>query len=307
MGQLDHARPSPPRAARASSRRRTHRPLLVPVATAEEWATSARRLPPVGHRLLDASELEGLEWPVWTVSAMKARIRRAAFVVDAWRPELSKIGALATVQRLNPCFVAFREAYVELKQRFPSGNFEWLTFGVDTNVFRPATGERDIFAYWMGRRYDPLHKALLDYRRDRGLEYRYSRVGGEFRNPEELGALVGRARYFLVTPPDLDNPIRTGGFSPLVMRYLEGLAAGARLLGVVPRSGEFEELIPRKALCEVKPDGSDLADRLDADAADREGWRIAEEARDLVRREHSWVRRAEQIYARRAQAEPVTA
>ena len=222
----------------------------------------------------------------------------AAFVVDAWRPELSKIGALATMQRLNPCFVAFREAYVELKQRFPSGNFEWLTFGVDTNVFRPATGERDIFAYWMGRRYDPLHKALLDYCRDRGLEYRYSRVGGEFRNPEELGALVGRARYFLVTPPDLDNPIRTGGFSPLVMRYLEGLAAGARLLGVVPRSGEFEELIPRKALCEVKPDGSDLADRLDADAADREGWRAAEEARDLVRREHSWVRRAEQIYAR---------
>jgi Glycosyl transferases group 1 len=238
------------------------------------------------------------DWPLWALSGVKPAVRRSSFVVDAWRPAITKIGVLAVTQRLNPCFVAFREAVDELKRGFPSGCFEWLTFGIDTDVFRPREGERDVFAYWMGRRYDVLHQALLRYCEERGLEYRYTQVGGEFADPYELGALVSRCRYFVVTPPDLDNPGRTGGYSPLVMRYLEGLASGARLLGVLPKSGEYEDLLPRRAICEVAPDGSDLAEKLDADAHDADGWRAVQQAGDLVRKEHSWRRRAEQIYER---------
>jgi hypothetical protein len=240
------------------------------------------------------------ELPLWALSAMRATVRRSAFVVDAWRPTLSKIGALAVAQRLNPCFVAFREGCEELSRRFPRGRFEWLPFGIDTDVFRPGEGERDVFAYWMGRRHESLHRALLRYCDDRGLEYRYTTVSGEFKDPMELGRLVGRCKYFIVTPPNLDNPARTGGYSPLVMRYLEGLAAGARLLGVLPKSGEFEELLPREAVCEVNPDGSDLAEKLDADLGNTDGWQAVARAGELVRVHHSWRRRAEQIYARLA-------
>jgi len=238
------------------------------------------------------------EVPVWALSATRPTIRRSAFVVDAWRPVLTKIGFLAVAQRLDPCFVAFREGYDELKRRFPRGRFEWLPFGVDTEVFRPGHGERDIFAYWMGRRYSQLHEALLHYCEDRGFDYRYTRMSGEFRDPMELGALVGRCRYFVVTPPDIDDPVRTGGFSPLVMRYLEGLAAGARLLGVLPKSGEYEDLLPRNALCEVEADGSDLAEKLDADLNNTDAWRAVDKACALVRAEHSWDHRAQQIYER---------
>jgi hypothetical protein len=238
------------------------------------------------------------EWPLWALSAVKPTVRRTSFVIDAWRSAVPKIGYTAVAQRLNPCFVAFREGCEDLKRRFPKGRFEWLTFGIDTDVFRLREGERDVFAYWMGRRHEPLHQALLRYCEERGLEYRYTRVSGEFTHPEELGALVSRCRYFVVTPPDLDNPGRTGGYSPLVMRYFEGLASGARLLGVLPRSGEYEDLLPRSAICEVAPDGSDLAEKLDADANNAEGWRAVEEAGELVRTEHSWRRRADQIYER---------
>jgi glycosyltransferase involved in cell wall biosynthesis len=202
---------------------------------------------------------------------------------------------LAVTQRLDPCFVPYREACDELQRRFPRGRFEWLPFGVDTAVFRPGGDERDIFAYWMGRRDEQLHVALQRYCGERGLEYRYSRRGGEFADPQDLGALVRRCRYFVVTPP---HESRTGGFSPLVMRYLEGLACGARLLGVLPGSGEFEDLLPSAAICEVAPDGSDLAERLDADAANAEGWRATVDAGQRVQAEHSWSRRAEQIYGR---------
>jgi glycosyltransferase involved in cell wall biosynthesis len=82
------------------------------------------------------------------------------------------------------------------------------------------------------------------------------------------------------------------------MRYLEGLAAGARLLGVLPRSGEYETLLPLDAILQVAPDGSDLAEKLFSDANDPRSRAAVERARSLVRTQHSWEKRAEQIYDR---------
>ncbi|HXX18195.1 MAG TPA: glycosyltransferase [Candidatus Acidoferrum sp.] len=237
------------------------------------------------------------EWPILVASLARGPVRRSAYVIDAWKYIITKIGTLATVLKLDPCFVAFREGYKELKTRFPSGQFEWLPFGIDTNVFDSVPGERPIFAYWMGRRHEPLHQAMLRYCADRGLDYRYTQRSGEF-SPSELGKMVGSSRYFLVTPPDVDHPERTGGFSPLVMRYFEGLAAGARLLGVLPRSGEYEMLLPLDAILQVARDGSDLAAKLDEDQNNPNGRAAVEKAREIVRQHHSWARRAEQIFDR---------
>ena len=44
--------------------------------------------------------------------------RRANFVIDAWKPVLTKIGVAATIERLDPCFIAYLEATTELKRRF---------------------------------------------------------------------------------------------------------------------------------------------------------------------------------------------
>jgi len=237
------------------------------------------------------------EPPLHALSILRGRVRRAAFVVDAWRPAIAKIGMLATIQHLDPCFVAFREGYEELSRRYPRSRFEWLPFGVDTNVFDSYDEKRPIFAFWMGRRYEPLHQALLQYCTERGLDYRY-RQPGIFPTPLELGRMAGSSRYFIVTPPDLDNPARTGGFSPLVMRYLEGLAAGCRLLGVLPKSGEYESLLPLDAILQVAPDGSDLAVKLDADRGNPDAHLGVERGRTIVRTCHSWDVRAQQIFDR---------
>jgi hypothetical protein len=82
------------------------------------------------------------------------------------------------------------------------------------------------------------------------------------------------------------------------MRYLEGLAAGARLLGVLPRSGEYEALLPLDAILLVAPDGSDLAAKLDADQDNLDARAAVERGRRLVRSHHSWAKRAQQIYER---------
>jgi hypothetical protein len=237
------------------------------------------------------------ELPIHVPALLRGPARRSAFVVDSWSYIAGKIGALAVLQRLDPCFVGFREGRDELRRRFPRGRFEWLPFGVDTDVFDAVPGERPIFAYWMGRRFDSLHQALIRYCAERGLEYRYTQKSGELK-PAELGRMVGSCQYFVVSPPDIADPARTGGFSPFVMRYLEGLSAGARLLGVLPGSGEYQRLLPLDAILVVAPDGSDLAAKLDADRADPAARAAVGRARLLVREQHSWSRRAAQVYER---------
>jgi Glycosyl transferases group 1 len=220
--------------------------------------------------------------------------RRSNFILDAWKPSLTKIGLVATIERLDPCFVAYREAMDELTRRFPLAKFVWLPFGAHTDVFYPRKEEKSIFAFWLGRRYEPLHQALLAYCEARDLRYVYSQGGGL--TTEEVGRLTSSAQYYVATPPDLDQPKRTGGFSPLVMRYFEGLAAGTRLLGVLPRSGEYESILPTDAFCQVSPDGSDLANRLDEDRSNLSNQRMVDAAGAFVREHHSWRRRAEQVF-----------
>jgi glycosyl transferase family 1 len=225
---------------------------------------------------------------------MKLGARRSNFILDAWKPSLTKIGLVATVERLDPCFIAYREAISELEQRFRLAKFVWLPLAADTDIFYPRREEKSVFAFWMGRRYEPLHRALLTYCEARGLRYVHSKDGRL--TAEELGRLTSSAQYFVVTPPDLDNPKRTGGFSPLVMRYFEGLAAGTRLLGILPRSGEYEAILPKDAFCEVAADGSDLAARLDEDRTNPNNHYAIEAAADFVRAHHSWRRRGEQVF-----------
>ena len=227
-------------------------------------------------------------------SYLNLRARRSNYVLDAWKPSLTKIGIVATLERLDPCFVAYREARDELESRFPLAKFVWLPFGAHTDNFNPHKEQKSIFAFWMGRRHEPLHRALLANCEPRGLRYVYSNDGRLA--PEELGRLTSSAQYFLATPPDLDNTSRTGGYSPLVMRYFEGLAAGTRLLGVLPRSGEYEAILPTDAFCQVSPDGSDLAQRLDEDRSNPNNQRAVDAAGEFVREHHSWRRRGEQVF-----------
>jgi len=236
--------------------------------------------------------------PVWGLAYAKPTARRAAGAVDAWEPAVEKIGAVATAQRLSLLFVFFREAALDIARRHPELRVEWLPFGHDAGVFRDLGLERDIFAYWMGRRHEPLHARLEAYCAERGLTYRYTKRGGEFPDPHDLNRVIARSRYFVVTPPDLDNPGRTGRYSPMMMRYLEGLASGARLLGVLPNRDEYERMLPLDAVVRCAPDGSDLAAALERDLADPRGEEKRRAAQRRVVEDHGWERRAETIHAR---------
>lgn len=220
--------------------------------------------------------------------------RRANLVVDAWKPSLTKIGMAAMIERLDPCFVAYLEATTELKRRFPRGKFVWAPLAANTDIFYPRKEAKPNFVFYMGRRHEPLHQALLKYCEARDLKYFYS---DRFLFGEELGRATSSAQYFVVSAREVIDPKTKTSFSPLPLRYFEGLAAGTRLLGALPTGGEYEALLPTDALCEVSLDGSDLAERLDRDRQNPDNQCAVDAAAALVREHHSWRRRGEQIYS----------
>ena len=236
------------------------------------------------------------EWPLMALNALAGARRRAVFYVDPWPYQLRRIAWVNAALRVDLAFIPYAEAMAQLAAQGGRTRYLHLPFAADTQAFAPGDAPRDIDILWMGRRHEPLHRAILAHAGAQGLTYHYRETTGFIADPLELGRLAARARYFVVTPPDLDGPGRSGGFSPLVMRYLEGLAAGCRLLGVLPRSGEFQAILPRAALLEVAADGSDVAARLIADQGDAAGWAVSAEAGAIVRRDHGWEARARTIW-----------
>jgi hypothetical protein len=241
---------------------------------------------------------QGAHYPdlkLWALAYTHPVARRVCLAMDLSQLVVDRMRHLIRVQRLATCFTLYREAVEAIKRTSPETPIEWLPPGFSRGVFRDLGLPRDIDILWVGRRHPPLHAALLRFSDETGYTYRYSHHPRDPATSEELSQLVARARYYVVTPP---GPDRVGEFNPISVRYLEGLGAGARLLGVVPRSGEFQDLLPMEAIVACAPDGSDLPTVVaEADADPQwEEKRVA--ARDLVHERHGWDQRAQHIYER---------
>jgi hypothetical protein len=234
--------------------------------------------------------------PIWALAYSHPRARHVCLSMDPSQLVLDRLRHLLKVQRIALCFIHYREAVHAIKRISPDLPVEWLPPGFSREVFRDRGLARDIDVLWIGRRHPLLHEALLRVCDENGFTYRYSRHGRDPATTQEVSELVARARYFVATPPGPDK--RVGSFNPFTMRYLEGPGGGARLLGVLPRSGEFQDLIPMDAIVECSPDGSNLPAVLaEADADPRwEEKRVG--ARDLVHERHGWEKRARHIFER---------
>ena len=139
-------------------------------------------------------------------------------------------------------------------------------------------------------------KHSSSYCAKRGLSYRYSIHEHDPPTREELSDLVSRTRYFIATPPNLTNPERTGGFAPLVPRYLEGPAAGARVMGVPCLKSDLEHYLPAGGFIRCSPERIRPRRRAGCPESDPDWEAQRVSTRDRVVREHSWERRGREIY-----------
>jgi hypothetical protein len=183
----------------------------------------------------------------------------------------------------------------------------WLPGGVDTLRFNPYPNPpaRVIDVYSFGRRWDGIHRALLQAAESKDIFYVHDTFRGadmepyDHRQHRDLMANVAkRSRHFVVAPAKIDAREDTQGQSEIGNRYYEGAAAGSVMIGQSPSCAAFKELFPwQDAVIEIQPDGSDVVDVLAAfrsnpRSASAIGRRNAEQA--LLR--HDWVYRWKEIF-----------
>ena len=238
---------------------------------------------------------------IWALAYSHPLALRGMLAIEQWEARIDDLARIVDAQRMGVCFVLYREAWLEFERRYPRLPIERLRLGFDRELFVDQDVERDIYAFWMGRRYEPLHRALEQHCRTRGLVYRYSTSRHDPATRAELADLMARSRYFVVAPPNLQDALRTGSFSPVTSRYLEGTGSGCRLVGVMPDRTEFLEFFDEEALAEVEPDGLDLGVVLDRADQDPRAEEIRTAARGRAHREHGWDERAREVHRRLGQ------
>jgi hypothetical protein len=166
----------------------------------------------------------------------------------------------------------------------------------------PENPPRFIDVYWMGRRAENTHQALLSLA-DKGRIYyvydssqRASLIDAR-QHRLQLAGFIKRSRYFIANKPILDRPEAASAVSEVPTRYFEGAAAGSIMIGDPPESEEFRRAFDWAGAVTPLPYGSsDIARVLDE--LDREPERVKRIRRDntiqcLLR--HDWVHRWEEV------------
>jgi glycosyl transferase family 1 len=179
----------------------------------------------------------------------------------------------------------------------------YLPPGVDSILFCPfpASPDRVVDVYSIGRRSEITHRKLLEMAQD-GLFYLHDTISGDqsidSKQHRALFANIAkRSRYFLVNPGLIDQPKKRGNQIEIGNRYFEGAAAGTILIGERPSNGEFERLFHwPDALIHLPYDSSEsrsIIEDLDSQPGRQEKIRRTNVAHSLLK--NDWVYRWESI------------
>lgn len=135
----------------------------------------------------------------------------------------------------------------------------------------PLPPARVIDVLSIGRRWEGVHRALLEMAKTEGTFYVHDTVvdAGDMRLKElaqhrdMLANMSKRSRFFFVGAAKMDHPEETSGQLEFGSRYFEGAAAGSVLIGQVPDCEAFRALFDwAEVIIPIKPDGSDVRDVL---------------------------------------------
>jgi len=121
--------------------------------------------------------------------------------------------------------------------------------GIDAIRFGPYPDPpaRSLDVYLMGRRSAETHAAFLRLAEQGRIHYMFDSIHGRtVSSPREhrllLASLVKRSRYFVAYRAKVNRRVDTAGQEEVGLRFFEGAAGGAVMLGEAPRCATFPEL-----------------------------------------------------------------
>src|SRR3954468_3244011 len=247
------------------------------------------------------------------VPGWRSRCRVAAcFVSEIWVQEIPEY-LLELLADFDHVFIGISHP-VEDVARIVGRPCTYLPLATDVLRFAPWPDPpaRAIDVCNIGRRSAVTHAARVRMARERRIFYYYDtvRASGErgkqmtfsVGNASEhrllLASLLQRSRYYVSNRARVNEPEVTEGREEISARFYEGVAAGAALIGVPPRSPEFRRQFDwPDAVVEMPFDCPDIAERLQA--LDAEPARIERITRENVRQaalRHDWIHRLRTVF-----------
>ena len=187
------------------------------------------------------------------LSALKgwrARSKTAiCWVQELWVHELPRLGPL--LDRLNEfdhVICSFAHAAEALAKQL-TVPVHYIPWGLDAVHFCPSPNppNRVIDILNIGAHHDNTHRALVEYADRTGQFYSYETIAGRAEMHDHRGhrhnyvGQLQRCRYFFSYIAKVHLGDRRHGQVEFGLRYIEGLAAGAVVLGTRIDSAVFEE------------------------------------------------------------------
>jgi glycosyl transferase family 1 len=157
---------------------------------------------------------------------------------------------------------------------------------------------RAIDLYYMGRRSPETHNVLMRMAEDGSFNYMYdtaklSRVFDPAEHRALLANTVKRSRYFVTNKAKVNADFQTGGQEEIGLRFFEGAAAGAVLVGDPPNCAKFSEHFDWPDAVIPVPFGSTDIDEIIGEL-DAQPGRVAAIRRNNITnclRRHDWAHR----------------
>jgi hypothetical protein len=202
------------------------------------------------------------------IEGLHDRCQRAICLFDELRTDaISKSPqSLAVLSRFDCIFSNIQES-IETIRQVTERPCHFIPGGVDALEFcpYPRNPPRGIDVYSMGRRPLAMHHVLMSRGAANGIFYLYDTTSDfSIIDPKEhrllLANLIKRSRYFITFPPKFDRPSEAPGGRDLGLRFFEGAAGGAVMLGMAPNCTAFRECFDwPDAVIGTPADGSEIA------------------------------------------------
>lgn len=163
-------------------------------------------------------------------------------------------------------FFAYKKARDFFSKKYRDCFF--LPQSADNRIFYPRKIKKQRLFMQMGRRNECIHNMILGYLEEHGIDdspdnYIYEREKGKviFPDIQELATEICKSMFFVAAPQSLENRNLTGNISEVTARFYEAMACKTLIIGFKPDT--YDELFPEDSMVELRPDGSDFAQKID--------------------------------------------
>lgn len=188
------------------------------------------------------------------------------YCFDTWEPQYKEWDEVLSDIAPSYIFLAYKQSVQFFAPKYK--NVFWLPQSMNKKYFFDRKKEKTRMFMQMGRRTEKIHRLILKYLKDNGIEdtnnnYVYERNKGEliFPDTEELSENINATKYFICAPQSYENEKLTGKVSDVTARFYEAMACKSLIIGYKPKV--FDELFPYKAMAELNEDGSNLKEIVD--------------------------------------------